>query len=113
MSRLDLILAAQAVVRDALEQVEVHPCDENDDTVRANGLYGSIRALYAAISQEIAAVNPDMETAERFAMLESYMLTDDRQTHPLARFLVLNPVPESKEQLRRALDLAIDRSCKR
>ncbi len=47
-----LFLAAQAVVREALDKVEVHPCDERDDAVRAKGLYGPVQELHAALAQE-------------------------------------------------------------
>jgi hypothetical protein len=43
-----LRVAANAVVREALDNVSVHPCDYNDDSVRAKSLYGAMADLYAA-----------------------------------------------------------------
>ena len=41
-----LLDAIDAVLRDALDRVEVHPCDYDDDTVRANGLLPEMKKLY-------------------------------------------------------------------
>ncbi|MYM92532.1 hypothetical protein [Duganella vulcania] len=41
--------AAAAVLRNALDAVEVHPCDVHDDAVRAKGLRGPMADLYAAV----------------------------------------------------------------
>lgn len=41
--------AASLVLRDALDGVPVHPCDENDDAVRAKGLPEPMASLYAAM----------------------------------------------------------------
>jgi hypothetical protein len=48
----EIIVAARAVVREALDSVEVHPCDEKDDAVRARSLFGPVRALHEAIAQQ-------------------------------------------------------------
>ena len=45
-----LFLAAQGVVRGALDRVDVHPCDYNDDNVRSNGLSLEAKALYDALA---------------------------------------------------------------
>lgn len=45
----DLIDAARKVVREALDSVAVHPCDENNDTVRARGLIGPVSELHAVM----------------------------------------------------------------
>lgn len=45
-----LAIAAHAVVRDALDRVEVHPCDHDDDNVRAKGLSLEAKALYDALA---------------------------------------------------------------
>ena len=44
----DLLNAVDAVLRDALDRVEVHPCDEHDDSVRAEGLIDEMKQLYIA-----------------------------------------------------------------
>lgn len=44
----ELAAAIDAVLRDALDRVEVHPCDEHNDAVRANGLPDAIQRLYRA-----------------------------------------------------------------
>lgn len=41
--------AAQAVVREALDRVTVHPCDEHNDEVRSNALVGPMADLYRAL----------------------------------------------------------------
>lgn len=41
--------AAEEVLREALDSVEVHPCDVNNDAVRARGLVGSMQRLYSAL----------------------------------------------------------------
>lgn len=41
--------AARAVVREALDNVDVHPCDEHNDEVRGSKLYGPMRELYEAL----------------------------------------------------------------
>jgi hypothetical protein len=46
MSQLEL--AVDAVLRDALDRVEVHPCDEHNDKVKFNGLSDELKALYRA-----------------------------------------------------------------
>ncbi len=53
-----LIAAARAVVREALDAVSVHPCDVNDDAVRAAGLYGPMADLYAALAASRATDAP-------------------------------------------------------
>ena len=45
----ELVLAAKIVVRDALDRVEVHPCDEHNDSVKANNLSVEMKALYDAL----------------------------------------------------------------
>lgn len=40
---------AQKTVREALEYADVHPCDVNDDEVKARYLSENMRALYEAI----------------------------------------------------------------
>ncbi|HIE5943627.1 hypothetical protein [Burkholderia cepacia] len=43
--------AAKAVVREALDSVSVHPCDEHDDEVRARQLPDYMQKLYRALLQ--------------------------------------------------------------
>lgn len=43
--------AAKAVVREALDSVSVHPCDEHDDEVRARQLPDLMQKLYRALLQ--------------------------------------------------------------
>lgn len=45
----ELRLKALAVVREALDNQEVHPCDEHDDEVRGSKLYGPMRELYEVL----------------------------------------------------------------
>lgn len=47
-----LINAAHEVLREALDNVSVHPCDVNDDVVRAKGLYGPVAKLYQALTEQ-------------------------------------------------------------
>lgn len=42
-----LLDAIDAVLRDALDRVDVHPCDNEDDDVRAKGLSPEMRRLYS------------------------------------------------------------------
>jgi hypothetical protein len=42
----ELDLAVDAVLRDALDRVEVHPCDENNDLVKFNGLSDDLKYLF-------------------------------------------------------------------
>ncbi|OFJ47871.1 hypothetical protein BA896_001515 [Janthinobacterium lividum] len=52
--------AAKAVLREALDAVDVHPCDVHDDAVRAKGLFGPMADLYAAaIALPVAAGSMD------------------------------------------------------
>jgi len=44
----DLLCAVDAVLRDALDRVTVHPCDENSDAVKAKGLPDELLKLYEA-----------------------------------------------------------------
>lgn len=45
-----LVGAAQAVVRQALDDVSVHPCDYHDDAVRAKLLHGPVLSLHTVLS---------------------------------------------------------------
>lgn len=55
----ELMEAAKITVRDALDRVDVHPCDENNDAVKAKGLFGSMRELHLAIARAESAIeNP-------------------------------------------------------
>lgn len=45
-----IVAAAQAVVRQALDDVSVHPCDYHDDAVRARLLHGPVSDLHAALT---------------------------------------------------------------
>lgn len=47
----ELMTAAKAVVREALDNVCVHPCDQHNDAVKAKGLVEPVASLYAAILQ--------------------------------------------------------------
>jgi hypothetical protein len=49
-----LYIAATALLREALDDVQVHPCDVNDDEVSARGLYGRMADLYAALKAQPA-----------------------------------------------------------
>ncbi len=40
--------AVDAVLRDALDQVEVHPCDASNDEIKFNGLSNELKTLYKA-----------------------------------------------------------------
>jgi hypothetical protein len=42
--------AVEAVLRDALDRVDVHPCDEHNDTIKFNGLSDEHKELYMAYS---------------------------------------------------------------
>jgi len=53
-----IIAAAKVVVREALDDVDVHPCDVHNDDVRANCLAESMRALYLALK---TALNGEKE----------------------------------------------------
>ena len=44
--------AVLLVLRDALDKVDTHPCDENNDAVRARGLSKEMRALYNLVNSE-------------------------------------------------------------
>lgn len=44
----DLLQAVDAVLREALDAVDVHPCDEHNDEIRARGLTGPMRGLHTA-----------------------------------------------------------------
>jgi hypothetical protein len=41
-----LLCAVDSVLRDALDRVDVHPCDQDDDAVKANGLNEYMLKLY-------------------------------------------------------------------
>ncbi len=41
-----LLCAVDAVLRDALDKVDVHPCDQDDDAVKANRLNEDMLKLY-------------------------------------------------------------------
>ena len=41
-----LLCAVDAVLKDSLDRVYVHPCDEDDDAVKANGLSEEMLKLY-------------------------------------------------------------------
>ncbi|MFK4136735.1 hypothetical protein ACI2KR_31380 [Pseudomonas luteola] len=45
-----LEVAAKALLREALDNVEVHPCDEGNDTVAAKQLSPSLQALLKALT---------------------------------------------------------------
>ncbi|HDU2622418.1 TPA: hypothetical protein RE968_003383 [Pseudomonas aeruginosa] len=44
-----LAQAAKKVLREALDRVEVHPCDEGDDTIAAKQLPPEMQALLQAL----------------------------------------------------------------
>jgi len=52
-----LLCEVDTVLRDALDRVEVHPCDENNDEVKANGLIDAMRNLYK-VRHSIIGHNP-------------------------------------------------------
>ena len=52
----ELLDAAKIAVRDALDRVDVHPCDENNDAVKAKGLFGAMRELHLAIARAESAI---------------------------------------------------------
>lgn len=43
-----LARAVDNLLRDALDRVDVHPCDENNDEVKFNGLSDEFKSLYKA-----------------------------------------------------------------
>jgi hypothetical protein len=47
-----VIAAARVAVRDALDDVDVHPCDTHDDAVRARGLSDPMRTLWLALGNQ-------------------------------------------------------------
>jgi hypothetical protein len=47
----ELIEAVRVVVREALDDVSVHPCDERDDEVRSQGLSVPMQRLYRTIAE--------------------------------------------------------------
>lgn len=50
---VELERAARAVVREAMDNVDVHPCDEHNDDVRGSKLYGPMRELYEALRYNV------------------------------------------------------------
>ncbi|MBC8739812.1 hypothetical protein F6X40_24160 [Paraburkholderia sp. UCT31] len=46
-----VIAAAAAVVAEALDDVDVHPCDAHNEEVKASVLHGTMRQLYDALKQ--------------------------------------------------------------
>lgn len=50
-SAADVRKTAQALVRHHLDSVEVHPCDEHDDGVRARGCIKEVQDLHAALQR--------------------------------------------------------------
>lgn len=60
-SDADLRWAATVVVRDALDDVEVHPCDQRNDSVRAQHLRSPLAALYAALRHASPVRQPDFQ----------------------------------------------------
>jgi hypothetical protein len=44
-------VAAQALVRHHLDSVEVHPCDEHSDEIRARGCIKEVQNLHAALQR--------------------------------------------------------------
>lgn len=89
-----LFLAARAVVREALDNVEVHPCDEHDDSVRAKGLYGTMQNLHAALSSPQQEPVAWLLTDQRCSAIddcedyERVELVKDLQHMELERFLL-------------------------
>lgn len=57
----DLRWAATVVVRDALDDVEVHPCDHHNDMVRAQHLRAPLAALYSALRPADLLRQPDLQ----------------------------------------------------
>lgn len=49
-----LLTAAEAVLRMHLDNVEVHPCDQNDDGIRAQHCVPEIQELFKAVQQNKA-----------------------------------------------------------
>ncbi len=45
----DALCAAKLVLREALDDVRVHPCDEHNDEARSRGLSSEMLALYKAM----------------------------------------------------------------
>ncbi|KVS06739.1 hypothetical protein [Burkholderia vietnamiensis] len=50
--REEIVRAATAVIRDALDDVQVHPCDQYDDDVKARQLPVHMHALYLALQSQ-------------------------------------------------------------
>jgi hypothetical protein len=53
-----LELAVDAVLRDALDRVEVHPCDNDNDNVKFNGLSDELKSLYQARHASLKSNEP-------------------------------------------------------
>jgi hypothetical protein len=74
---IPLLDAASAVLRDAMDNVRVHPCGENDDAVRARGLYGPMADLYAALAAATAPQPVADSNSVEFAGIRICQLEQD------------------------------------
>ncbi|MGU7812670.1 hypothetical protein [Burkholderia sp. AW49-1] len=59
-----IVAAAKTVVREELDSVSVHPCDEHDDEVRARQLPDHMQKLYRALLATPPAPEPHHERAD-------------------------------------------------
>ena len=72
---------------EALDAVEVHPCDVNNDSIRAKGLHGSMAALHAALAAPLqqgeylpmTSAPKDGSLIRMLVKFEDHPLDDDDQ----------------------------------
>lgn len=66
-----VVLAAHAILRESLDQVDVHPCDEYNDHARAKGLFGAIRQLYDALHIDPSKASSNASQADDISLLRA------------------------------------------
>jgi hypothetical protein len=97
-----LIQAVDAVLRDALDAVTVHPCDVNDDKVRAQQLIGPMADLYKVRHSQPSDNLQQASTAQ--AEPGIVHLRDFMTAEQIADSLSPSPVMNCTEALQAAVD---------
>ena len=55
-----IIEAARSFIRQELDNVQTHPCDADDDNVKAASLYGPVADLHQALASSLAPLNEQL-----------------------------------------------------
>lgn len=80
--------AINLVLRDALDRVDVHPCDESNDSVRVNGLSDELKELYLAFAA-VDLSQPENTATAKFSQKQVI-------THKKGGLYIITAMPDQR-----------------